>query len=52
MKINFMSATDRSEKYLMYSVSDNVEIMIGYDIDKIIEVKGSSIVFDDVDGLF
>ena len=37
MTIHFFSSKDSEETYTMYSKSDNIEVMIGRDTDKIIE---------------
>ena len=37
MAINFVSSKDSEETRIMYSPSDNIEIMIGNETDKIIE---------------
>ena len=37
MKAKFMSSTDSSKKRLMHSSSDNEEIMVGNDTDRIIK---------------
>ena len=37
MAINFFSSTDSEETRTMYNKSDNIEVMIGNEIDKIVE---------------
>ena len=37
LKINFMPSKDNNKIHLMYSKSDNVEIVTGFDSDEIIE---------------
>ena len=39
MAINFFSSKDSEETRIMYSPSDNIEIMIGNETDKIIEER-------------
>ena len=37
MTINFFSSKDSEETRIMYSLSDNIEIMMGSEIDEIIK---------------
>ena len=37
MTINFISSKDSDETHIMYSKSDNIEIMIGRETDEIIK---------------
>ena len=37
MAINFFSSTDSEETRTMYNKNDNIEVMIGNEIDKIVE---------------
>ena len=67
MAINFFSSKDSEETRTMYSPSDNIEVMMGSETDKIIvdlsdlqryqkaleeSMRGSEFVFDNVDSLY
>ena len=58
MRINFFSSKDSEEIRTMYNPSDNIETMIGYETDEIVEdlyekieksMKGSEFFYDRVD---